>query len=187
MDRWAELRLDPSLDVDDLSPVKYPPPRSEWWQVEVRGKPVVFTPRLRLLSHEDSPAVKTGWAIMAEVGRRIAARARDRGVTPVFSIVPTKELAFEPTLADAGVALDPVYAELVAAERRDLTRLADELAALPGARYVDLVAPLQQAVRSRAPAYPRSHDGHPRAAGHAAIAAALARGLADLFPERAGR
>ena len=173
IERWKALRPDASLDVSDLPPLAYPPPPADLWTIRLRGETRVFAPKLRLLSNEDHPAVRAGWTIMGDVGRRIADGARDRGVAPVFTIIPTKELAFAPALRAARVDLDPVYARLVRAEQRTVASLADRLAALPGARYVDLVGPLQQALLAGAPAYRTDADGHPLAAGHAVIAAAL--------------
>jgi lysophospholipase L1-like esterase len=185
LERWRDLRLDPSLDVGDLSPLRYPPPRSEWWEVRVGGEQVTFTPALRLLSNVDEPAPRTGWAIMAEVARRIAERCRRRGCTPVFTAIPSKELAFESRLRQEGVPLDPVYAQLVQAERRNVERLGDGIRELPGALFADLLPALQAAVLRGAPAYRRDTDGHPRSAGHAVIARTIEPVVAEALRRRA--
>ena len=71
-------------------------------------------------------------------------------------------------------------ASLVAAERANLERLAGEVAAVPGAIYIDVLAPLQAAALRSTPLYPANTNGHPVAAGYAAIGEAVAERVRDL-------
>ena len=183
IEKWAWLQPDPELDLSDQPAVKYPPQPDEQWRVRLkREEHVLFRPRLRLASSQDDPTVDAGWAIMAEVARHIASAAQAQGVPTLFTVLPTKETAFARRLRREGVALDPVYEELVKEERRRTHQLAASLSSLEGADYMDLVAPLQAVILKGVFAYPPGSDGHPTPAGHAVIAQVLAAGADLLLP-----
>lgn len=172
-EHWHFLRPDRSLSVEDLPPVKYPAPPEERWRVRFPdGFETGFQPALRLASQLDVPSVRAGWAIMADVARRIGRTAADYEVVPVFAIVPTKERVYAARIEAIGAPVDSVYAALVEAEARNVTRLLEVLNA-EGAITVDLLPALARAALDRAPVYPEDADGHPTATGHAVIAATL--------------
>lgn len=177
IDAWASLRPDPSLDLSDLP--RDEPGETREWAVPIGGVPMIFTPAMRLRSNDDQPAVRGGWQIMAESGRRIARRARKRGVTPVFTILPTKELVYALVVRGAVADVDPSYAALVRAEAKNVAELAATLRSLEGARYVDVLVPLQDAALRGEPLYDVTRNGHPQEAGHAVIARALAGPIAE--------
>jgi len=181
--QWAALRPDPKLGPGDGPAVEFPPPPDQLWPVTFRdGSRTVFSPRHRLVANDDHPAVRAGYAIMAEAGRRIGQIAARAGAQVVFTIVPTKELVYQPRLQAEGIAPTADYRALVTHEAANIAQLARALQAVPGARYVDLVQPLQRAAQSTPGLYPDNENGHPRAPGYDAIAAALAPAVAGLLP-----
>jgi len=183
-DHWAMLRPDPTLGPGDAPVVVYPPPPEALWPVTFAdGSHTEFSPRHRLVANDDHPAVRAGWAIMAAAGRHIGKIAADAGAAVVFTIIPTKELVYKPRLAADGIEPTADYRALVTAEAGHIESLAGELSAVPGARYVDLVGPLQTAVLSTPALYPASPNGHPLAAGYDVIAAALAPAVRVRLPE----
>ena len=180
-DRWASLRPDPSLELNQIPRVTYPPPESEFWFPAFSDRTTTgFTPTYRLASNQDHPAVRAGYGIMAEVARRIGERAAAAGVRVAFTIIPTKELVFVRKVEQDGLTAPADYTSLVTAERANLERLAGELAAVPGAIYVDVLAPLQAAAIGSTPLYPANTDGHPMAAGYAVIGEVVAVGVRGL-------
>jgi lysophospholipase L1-like esterase len=183
-ERWADLRPDRSLQASDAAPLVWPVPKSEKWAVKLPGGgSTMFTPTLRLASNDrEAPATRAGYAILAEVAARVSALAREAGVAAAFTVIPTKELAYEQALRDAAIPLEPSYEALVAAERANIAELAAALRGLEHGIYVDVVTPLERATRQQ-PTYPETADGHPIARGYQVIGATVARALAPLVPE----
>jgi len=188
IERWEDLRVDPSLDIDDRPARDARTDPEQRWSIEFAdGTPTVFTPGMRLFSSQDHPAIDAGWEIMAEVARRIAREGRAAGVRAVFTVIPTKELAYRHRVEAEGIALDRGYALLVQAERARIDALAREISALEGARYVDVVTPLQAAVLQGLYTHPLDEDGHPLPLGYALIAETLAPVVAEGLRAREAR
>jgi hypothetical protein len=138
----------------------------------------VFTPKGRLAANNtDYPAVRAGYAIMAEVARRITRLARQHHITAVFTIIPTRELVYAKKVASESLSPPETYQQLVRMEQANIEELADLVRVIPGARYVDLTHPLQSAAMSDAPLYPRQWDGHPGKEGYGVIASTLAAAI----------
>lgn len=188
-DVWASLRVDPRLSAGDAPRAAFPAPESETWPVSFPdGVKTVFTPQLRGVSNDrESPVVAAGYQIMAEVARRIVALP-ELGETPVvFTVVPTKELAYARKVEEAGLTPPPAHAILLRNERANITQLADQLRSLPRATYVDLVTHLQEAALQPVALYPEDANGHPVADGYAVIGKVLAETVSALLPaERIG-
>ena len=104
---------------------------------------------------------------------RIQTMANQAGIGIQLVLIPTKELAYAPRLAAAGVAAPRSYTRLVGVERERIDALVLQLRALPGARYVDLVGPFQRSVSEGVETHPRKQDGHPSAAGYILISRTL--------------
>lgn len=184
-DRWASLRPDPNIGKTDSPTGTFPPPESEWWRVRFKdGLATIFTPRHRLLSNQDHPAVKAGYAIMQEAARRMATMPGKGDINLVFAVIPTKELVYAEKVRRDGIEAPKDYLALVKAEKANVEKLAGALMNLPNAVYVDLVAPLQKAALSSEPLYPSNMNGHPIAAGYAIIAGALAPVVNQYLPQR---
>jgi lysophospholipase L1-like esterase len=185
-EHWAMLRIDPELDKTDAPAVGSMLSVEDSWPVKFEdGVRIVFTPKGRLAANNtDYPAVRAGYAIMAEVARRITRLARQHHITAVFTIIPTRELVYAKKVASESLSPPEIYQQLVRMEQANIEELADLVRVIPGARYVDLTRPLQSAAMSDAPLYPRQWDGHPGKEGYGVIASTLAAAinLADKQP-----
>jgi hypothetical protein len=162
----------------------FPAPPEAQWQVKFPdGVQTVFTPALRYASNQSHPAVRAGYAIMARAAFLMGELAEAAHVRLVFTIIPTKELVYAEKISRAAITPRPDYSALVEAERDNIQRLAEQLRSVPGARYVDLVGPLQNAALGDLPLYPDDRNGHPVAAGYSVIADALAPAVAGSVPQ----
>lgn len=180
---YAFLRPNSKLNAHDVPQVTFPAPESEWWPVTFKdGTTTIFTPKLRHASNQNHPAVRAGYAIMAETGRLMGELARKHQVKLIFTIIPTKELAYAAKIAAEGMNPPPDYAALIANEGENSHRLADELRRIPEATVVDVIGPLQKAAKASVPLYPADINGHPVAAGYAVIAKVLTDAINPLLP-----
>jgi hypothetical protein len=183
-DNWHWL-----MDTDGITASGLPkfsldvPPQEQWPVRFADGVHTVFTPQLRLISNTRHPATDAGYAILARAAGLMAEKAGKAGVQLIFTIIPTKELAFARKVEAEGLEAPPQYRDLVAAETGRIQTLAAELGALPGARYVDVVEPLQQAALGSVALYPENINGHPVAAGYRVIGERIATAVAGRVPE----
>lgn len=181
LDAWKSLRALPEKPADP--PSDWPPRADDLWTVRVGDYETVLTPRARLVANDRAlPSTAEGYRIMAEVARRIGAKAAAHGVKVVFTIIPTKELVYASLLRRDGVEERADYTKLVADETANVDEFARALRDVPGATYVDLVPPLQKAALDGEPLYPPSQNGHPIGPGYQAIARALAPVVGHLLP-----
>lgn len=178
VDRWAALRPNPNLSSSDVPPSsEFPPPESRLWRAQFAdGTNMTFSPAHRLASnHRDYPAVHAGYAIMREVAREMTVAAVPHGVRLVFTVIPTKELVYAERVRRDGLKPTDDYLKLVSMERKNIEELAATIRELPGADYVDLLAPLQKAaLEEKKRLYPEDLNGHPLASGYREIAQAIA-------------
>jgi lysophospholipase L1-like esterase len=179
-DHWQSLRVDPELDKEAAPEIGSLLSLENVWPVRFAdGTYIVFTPRGRLTVNDTGhPAVRTGYAIMAEVARRIIALARQHDISVIFTIIPTRELVYAEKVTQAQLDTPETYRQLVSMEQKNIESLAGSIRNLPGARYVDLVQPLQAAALADTALYPRQWDGHPGRQGYAVIARTLAHAVA---------
>ena len=182
---WAWLKPDPALSPADIPPIEFPAPESEWWSaVFSDGVKTIFTPVLRYSSNSDHPVVNAGYEIMASVARDIGAVADKISTKIVFTIIPTKELAYAEKVKQENLDSPESYTTLVEGERRHIDKLEAVIKSLPGVEYVDVVAKLQQAVLGPVPLYPASIDGHPVAAGYQVIGSAIADHISGFIDKK---
>ena len=181
---WETLRLDPALDSTDAPKIGNLLSMEDAWPVKFTdGTHMVFTPAGRLAANDSSNrAVRAGYAIIAEVARRIGELALQHGVAAIFTIIPTRELVYAEKVMQEGLTAPEDYRRLVGLERENIEELAGTIRSMPGSRYVDLLRPLQTAALSDSPLYPRQWDGHPGKAGYAVIARTLAAALEQAEP-----
>jgi len=184
VEHWAALIPDPSISRSDGPAITFPAPENEWWPVTFSdGLKTVFTPTLRLGSNQDHPAVNAGYAIMADVAKRISAAAQPLKLPLVFTIIPTKELVYARKVEQDKLEPPADYLALLEREQQNIAQLGTSLKALPDTVYVDVVTPLQQAALGDTPLYPQDINGHPVAAGYEVIADTLARAVKEYLPE----
>ena len=184
VERWASLRVVPGLTAADAPTVVFPPPPEDAWKVEFAGGLVTtFTPGLRLTANQDHPAVRAGYAVIAEVGRQISVQAADLDIHVVYTIIPTKEMVYAPRIRAEGVEAPDAYEALVRMEKEHIARLAGQLEKLPASSYVDVVEPLQAAASTTArKLYPETINGHPFHAGYLIIGEAIADRVVQRLP-----
>lgn len=183
LDPWRDLRAGDRMP--ERPPSAWPPrPEDVWTPAFPDGLRLAFTPGARLSANDRAyPATAEGYRILAETARRIAKQAVAAGVVPVFTVLPTKELAYAPRVRRAGLAPPADYTRLVTDEAANVAELARAIQAIPGATYVDAVGALQRAALGRRPVYPTSRDGHPRPLGYDVIARALAVAIRPRLPD----
>ena len=185
-EHWETLRTDTRLSKTDAPPV--PPMLSveDSWPVKFSdGTHIIFTPKGRLAVNNTAyPAIRAGYAIMAEVARRITGLARQQHMSAVFTIIPTRELVYAEKVASESLTPPESYQQLIKMELANIEALADHIRAIPDARYVDITRPLQAAAMSDMTLYPRMWDGHPGKEGYGVIASILATAI-DLTDKQA--
>lgn len=186
-ERWGWLKEYAGVDADatteGLPEFSLDLPPEEKWPVTFSdGTATVFTPQLRLISNTDHPGVDAGYRLMAAVGRLMGELAQKAGTRIVFTVIPTKELVYARKVAAEGLDDPEPYRTLVAAEAGRIQALAAQLQAVEGARYVDVVGPLQAAALDGTELYPDNINGHPLATGYRVIGEHIAPALADVVP-----
>ncbi|MEW5733775.1 MAG: hypothetical protein AB1921_02910 [Thermodesulfobacteriota bacterium] len=183
-DHYKDLRLDPSLSESDAPKVAFPPPRTDQFRVVFSdGVRTVFTPKLRHSCNEFNKVVDVGYEIMARTAEKMAEIAGPKEVKMVFTIIPTKEYAYEKKMKKEGFAMPPGYMELVNDERKRIQWLSDKFSRIPGAVYADVAGPLQEAALDAVELYPHDGNGHPVWKGYEVIATALAPVVQKLLPK----
>ena len=140
-----------------------------------------FTPAYRLRTVDlDSASIREGLRLSLERLALMAEECRAAGVTLVVALIPTKERVYQPWIeADSVLRQDSTMRRLF---REEAEAARQVRAALDRVHVtsVDLVPALRGALRHEA-VYPPNQDGHPNAAGQAAIAGAVAAVVTPLL------
>jgi len=182
-EHWHDLIPDSTLSKSDAPTVSLDMPESEKWDVQFKdGVRTVFTPLLRMTSNSDLPTVHAGYDIMSAVAIRMGNQAQLQGIQLVFTIIPTKELAYAEKVAGESIALREDYALLIDNEKKNLVNLAAVLSAIPEVVYVDVLGPLQEAAMGPVALYPEDKNGHPVAAGYEVIGRVIANSVEQFMP-----
>ena len=185
VEQWADLRVDPGLDSSDAPKMVFPVREDGLWPVQFNdGSAMVFTPALRLAANEDHPAVAAGYRIMAGAATEMSRSTAVFRTPLVFTIIPTKELVYAPKVRRESIAAPGEYGSLVEAEARRIEDLANHLAGVQRAMYVDVLGPLQQAALTGRAIYPSDQDGHPLPAGAEVIGRTLAKAARRFVPDK---
>jgi hypothetical protein len=130
----------------------------------------LFTPAFRASAMDlDDVRIREGLRISLEALRRLDAVARANHIRFVVVLIPTKELVFaEVTEKHASQTYKKAIRDEVMV--RSMTRAFLDA---NGIEYVEPLASLRKQLAEGNQPYPVSFDGHPNAAGHAAIAAVV--------------
>jgi lysophospholipase L1-like esterase len=137
----------------------------------------IFTPQARLAAMDlRLRGVREGLRITQLALDELAAQAARSHSTLLVILIPTKERVYCEHLQRTGAQMPPAFSALCAASDRVGAELTQHLAA-SGIAHVDVLAPLQAEVAKHVPLYPADTDGHPRGAGYAVIARAVAGAL----------
>lgn len=180
---WARLRTTPGLGPDAAPHVDFPAPPDQQWPVKFSdGIFTIFTPQLRDASNEQQPAVDAGYAAMLAAAKDIVSLHTAERTQIVFTIIPTKEYVYALKVRRDHLDAPPAYTKLITDEQRRIAWLSKALSALPGARYVDVADPLQQAALGKVALYTGGDDGHPAEPGYAVIARTLAPVVDSFLP-----
>lgn len=178
--RYESLKPNPELTINDLPKVSYPPRPEDILTVNINDKKIAFTPTLRLASNQSHPAIIAGYQIMARVAKQITQIAKQNDIQVAFTIIPTKELIYEPLLTKNNIELTPDYTKLTALENFHLNTLKSAIEQLKDVTYIDTVAPLQQATLQSIDTYPSTTNGHPQPLGYQVIAESIHKALPDI-------
>jgi hypothetical protein len=174
--RWKTYQTDKSLSIDDMPHVEFPPPKEDLWGVTFNDKvETVFTPKNRLHSNEKSSVVQAGYDAMLIVAKEIAKVCEENNISPVFTIIPTKELVYFEKIKNEITDIPKDYSTLVGNELEYIRWLSTELARIKGTQFINLVKVLQKAALKPVSLYPDDGNGHPIATGYKIIADQLAK------------
>jgi len=181
-ERWISLRLNPKLTSSDAPTLQ----EDVEWKVKFHdGNDVIFTPNFRYVSNNrDHPAVLMGYEIIGEIAQKIGKIAEKVQIKLVFTIIPTKELAYKKKILLENIKPRADYTDLVNDEEKNLRVLAERLQRIRGAVYVDLLEPIQQGVLESQYFYPHDRDGHPLPDGYKLIGETLQKEVVKLLPEK---
>jgi lysophospholipase L1-like esterase len=137
----------------------------------------VFTPGYRLRAVDlGSPVIREGLRLTLLQFQLMARLCDSAGVRLFVALIPTKERVYQPLVeTDPGLRDHAVLREELAQEGEADRRVRGFLKQ-HGIAYVDLLPSLRAALGHTA-IYPPDDDGHPNAAGHAAIARAVGRAI----------
>ena len=119
---------------------------------------------------------------MASAARQIASIAGSQGIAVYFTIIPSKEMAYQGRVEQEQLAAPAAYQQAVMAEAERIAWLETQIRALGTAQFIDVAGPLSEAVRGAGRLFPESLDGHPVSAGYSVIARELVSALASELP-----
>lgn len=175
---WSRLRPDPALTRSDGPRIPAAPEKG-WAVTFADGVHTVFTPLYRLATNDRSQAgVRVGYQVTARTARLVASSLEGSPTRPVFTVIPTKEMAYATKVQVEGLPAPEAYRALVRDEGANLAELAERLGR--AGAYVDLLGPLQEAARRGEALYRTDADGHPAPSGHAVIGRTIAAALRSL-------
>ena len=127
-ERWEKYQVDKSLSLNDMPKIEFPPNEKDLWDVKFNDNvSTVFTPKNRLYSNENSKVVKAGYDAMLMVAKEIASICSENNITPVFTVIPTKELVYKTKVINEINEPLPIYTKLVTQEQDYIDWLGGEV------------------------------------------------------------
>jgi len=138
--------------------------------------PTIFTPRYRLAANElQDPRITEGLNVSLRVMERMSRRVAETGRCFAVVMIPTKEFVYGKA-GDDPASRAPARTSFlrgIEQERAVWNRMREYLAE-KGIAYVEVAPALSRRLGQGEAVFPFSTDGHPTAAGHDAIAQAVA-------------
>ena len=181
IERWKFLRPEPNLSAQDApkTDTSLTDEKARWKVKFSDGISTEFNPGLRMVSNQSHPAVDAGYNIMLNVAEQIAELARQQGIKPVFTIIPTKEYVYQDKISRQGIVAIQQYRSLIEAENKRIEWFAENLRKIEQAEFIDVATPLRNAALMPRALYPDNVNGHPQKAGYALLGKIIARGVSD--------
>jgi hypothetical protein len=177
-DNWKQFISDSKLNKYDAPKFNFPVPEDEKWPVNFSdGVKTIFTPALRHASNKDHPAIDAAYLSMIKIANEITKLLDSVGIKIFFTIIPTKEFAYEKKIENEKIDVDPVYKLLIKDEGKRIDEFSYALQSIERATYVNVIDALQEAVLQSAQIYPSDADGHPLAKGYMVIGETIAKQL----------
>jgi hypothetical protein len=138
--------------------------------------PTIFTPRYRLAANDlRDPRIREGLNVSLRVIERMSRRVAEEGRCFAVVMIPTKEFVYGKAGDDAASRAPARTSFLSELEQeRAVWNRMREYFAEKGIAYVEVAPALSQRLSQGEAVFPFSTDGHPTAAGHDAIAQAVA-------------
>lgn len=159
--RWDALRRTANLSD------------GKWEVLDTSAFHTIFVPEYRLAAIDTEDArIQEGLRISLNAITNMSQSFTSEDIQFVVVLIPTKLLVFAPTMPQSSKA----FRELVEKEQKIWTSTKEFLNSR-GIQSIDALPELRKAVEDRIQPYPASTDGHPNAAGHRAISAAVLRWL----------
>ena len=179
---WKEFLPSEDIKKHSAPRAEFPAPADQQWQHTFSdGIETIFTSKLRHTSNKKHPAVDAGYEIMSNVARAISSKAKEYGISIVFTIIPTKEYVYSDKVKAESIKAPSDYLSLVQDESVRIDTFSKVLSQLPAAYYVDVAGALKLAALETTDLYPMGMNGHPMAAGYAVIAETLTPKLRELI------
>jgi hypothetical protein len=143
--------------------------------LETPGWRTIFTPQIRFRALDLSDIrIREGLRISLEVLERMRTATREKGIQFLVLLIPTKELVYNDVISGLkDYPVPDVFHKLIAVETDAWANIKMGLDQR-GIAYIDALPQLRQALLTEEKVYPINRDGHPRAAGHRAIAGMVA-------------
>ncbi|MFQ5505756.1 MAG: hypothetical protein ACE5F1_13310, partial [Planctomycetota bacterium] len=141
---------------------------------------VIMPPRaIRIRSDLDDPRIREGFRIATAALLEIAEKLRSKRVRLLVALIPSKPVVYEELIEKSEGKDKPVLLDVIHNEEElalGMKRFFEERR-IP---FVDTLPELAQALRNGMAPFSESDDEHANAAGYAAIARGVLRGLAVL-------
>lgn len=120
----------------------------------------------------DDPRIAEGLRITLNLIAEAQSKLKEKNINFLLILIPTKESAYASLVDEHGPPFNEAYLRLVRSESAVRNKI-QAFCREKGIYCLDLLPALQEKLRERVTLYPRYHDGHPRAGGHAAIASGV--------------
>ena len=180
--RVTVLQRFAAMEQDRMAQQASPDTRLLWKDRADPAVRTIFSSKYRLATIDQNLApVREGMQISQHAFAELKAEAQRQGIGLLTVLIPTKERAYCQYLAKSGETLPDTFTRLCEAEAKanaEFTAFLD----MQGMAHLDVLPALRARIDRHVQVYPVDSDGHPQAAGYAAIAEAIAATVRSRFP-----